>query len=416
MATCFRFTLALFACAVGVFCLPAAAQVLDATQPLQYVPLGVPCRAVDTRDTHTPIPGGTFRNFSPGSGGCSIDTSAGGPIAYALNVTALPRGPLDTLTVWPAGEPQPLASTLNSYDGRIKANAAIVEGGANGQVSVFMSNTADLILDVSGYFVPTKPPVFTYTFFPLTPCRVVDTRNNDGTQFGAPFLAAGHQRDFVFSLSSCNLPPDPWEAGGAFSLNVTVIPRNGKPVGHVTVWGTSHTHPDPPLASTINDPTGTVVANAAIVAVNPGYTGSVSVFTTDDTDVAIDVNGYFALFFEPGGLSLYTLTPCRILDTRSTTQAFQGERTIPVNTGNNCSVSGTAKAYVFNATVLPVKTLGFLTLWQDGLPRPTASTLNAEDGAAASNMAIVGTTNGSIDAFADLPTQLILDTSGYFAP
>ena len=149
---------------------------------------------------------------------------------------------------------------------------------------------------------------------------------------------------------------------------------------------------------------------------NPGYTGSVSVFTTDDTDVAIDVNGYFALFIKLGGLSLYTLTPCRILDTRLTTQAIEGEHTIPVTTGNNCSVSGTAKAYVFNATVLPVKTLGFLTLWQDGLPRPTASTLNAEDGATASNMAIVGTTNGSIDAFADLPTQLILDTSGYFAP
>jgi hypothetical protein len=71
---------------------------------------------------------------------------------------------------------------------------------------------------------------------------------------------------------------------------------------------------------------------------------------------------------------------------------------------------------VFNATALPVKTLGFLTLWQDGLPRPTPSTLNAEDGAVASNMAIVATTNGSIDAFADLPTQLILDITGYFAP
>jgi hypothetical protein len=412
MPTCFRFTIALFACAVDVFCLPAAAQVLNATQPLQYVPLEVPCRALDTRDTHTPIPGGTFRNFSPGSGGCHIATPAGAPIAYALNVTALPRGPLDTLTVWPAGEPQPLASTLNSYDGRVKANAAIVAGGANGQISVFMSNTADLILDVSGYFVSAG----TDTFFPLVPCRVVDTRNQDGP-FGGPFLAGGKQREFNFSLSNCNLPPFPWEAPGAFSLNVTVIPRDGKPVGHVTVWGTSSKHPDAPLASTVNDPTGTVVANAAIVTPNPPYQGSISVFATDDTDVAIDVNGYFALSLEPGGLSLYTMTPCRILDTRLPPQGpFQGERTVPVTTGNNCSVSGAAKAYVFNATALPVKTLGFLTLWQDGLPRPTPSTLNAEDGAVASNMAIVATTNGSIDAFADLPTQLILDITGYFAP
>jgi hypothetical protein len=415
MSTCLRFTLALFACTAGVFSLPATAQVLNATQPIQYVPLEVPCRAVDTRVTNNPISGGTFGSFNPAGGGCNIDKSAGGPIAYALNVTALPRGRLDTLTIWPAGEAQPLASTLNSYDGRIKANAAIVAGGANGQVSVFMSNTADLILDVSGYFVTTKPPVLTYTYFPITPCRVVDTRNSDGP-FGGPFLAGGQQRDFVFSQSNCHLPPDPWEAGGAYSLNVTVIPRNGKPVGHVTVWGTSHTHPDPPLASTINDPTGTVVANAAIVTANPGYTGGVSVFATDDADVVIDVSGYFALFLKPGGLSLYTLTPCRILDTRLTTREFHGERTVPVTTGNNCSLPGTAQAYVFNATVLPITTLGYLTLWPDGLPLPTPSTLNAEDGAVASNMAIVGTTNGSIDAFADLPTQLILDVTAYFAP
>jgi hypothetical protein len=44
------------------------------------------------------------------------------------------------------------------------------------------------------------------------------------------------------------------------------------------------------------------------------------------------------------------------------------------------------------------------------------STLNAIDGSIISNLAIVPTTNGSIDAFANLPTQLIIDISGYFAP
>jgi hypothetical protein len=44
------------------------------------------------------------------------------------------------------------------------------------------------------------------------------------------------------------------------------------------------------------------------------------------------------------------------------------------------------------------------------------STLNAEDGAVTSDMAMVGTTNGSIDAFAYQSKQLILDISGYFPP
>jgi hypothetical protein len=42
--------------------------------------------------------------------------------------------------------------------------------------------------------------------------------------------------------------------------------------------------------------------------------------------------------------------------------------------------------------------------------------LNAPDGAVSSNMAIVPTMNGSIDAYASALTQLILDISGYFAP
>ncbi|HSY13544.1 MAG TPA: hypothetical protein VK976_15235, partial [Verrucomicrobiae bacterium] len=59
--------------------------------------------------------------------------------------------------------------------------------------------------------------------------------------------------------------------------------------------------------------------------------------------------------------------------------------------------------------------LYFLTLWPDGSPQPTVSTLNAKDGAITSNMAIVPNTNGKSDAFAQGITQLILGISGYFA-
>ena len=50
--------------------------------------------------------------------------------------------------------------------------------------------------------------------------------------------------------------------------------------------------------------------------------------------------------------------------------------------------------------------------------RATARSLDAEclDGFITSNMAIVPTNNGSIDAYAKSLTQLILDISGYFAP
>jgi hypothetical protein len=395
----------------------ATAQLLDATLPLQYIPLEIPCRALDTRTTNNPIKGGTSQNFSPGSGGCSNNVptpTGGGVIAYALNITAVPHGPLGLLTAWPTGDLQPNISTLNS-DGRVKANAAIVTGGTNGQISIFASNTTDVVLDVSGYFVAQQGSPNSYTFYPLTPCRLVDTRTPNG-QFGSPSLVGGQQRTFVMSQSSCNLPTAPEYIGGAFSLNVTAIPKAGKPVGVVKVWGTSLNYPDTPVASTLNASTGTVTANAVIVASNGSTFDGVTVYTSDDTDLVIDVNGYFSLGgFVPGGLSLYTLPPCRILDTRPY-GLFQGERKVTVTTGNNCPVNGAAKAFVMNATVVPPGGLGLLKLWADGATQPGVSTLNAYDGDVTSNMAIVGTTNGSIDAFASNPTQLVMDISAYFAP
>jgi hypothetical protein len=408
--------LTLFAGTTGVFSNAARAQLLDTALPMQYIPLGVPCRAVDTRMSGGPISGGTFRNVSPGGGGCSIAAPSSGVIAYAVNVTVVPHGSLSYLSLWPAGELQPVVSTLNSFDGRVKANAAIVTGGTDGQVSVYVSNTADVILDVSGYFVAEVAVPPTNTFFPITPCRVIDTRVSNGT-LGAPSLVTMQQRNFVLSLSSCNLPQAPTEVGGAYSVNVTVIPKNNKPVGYVTVWGTSVTQPTPPTTSTINDTTGTVVANAAIVTVNPGTGGGLSIISSDDTDVVVDVNGYFAFSqLVTGGLSLYTLPPCRVLDTRQALEAFEGQLTVPVTTNNNCSVPGTAKAFVMNATAIPSGFLGYISLWQNGATQPVVSTLNAFDGAITSNMALVGTTNGSIDAYASQPAQLLLDISGYFAP
>jgi hypothetical protein len=69
-----------------------------------------------------------------------------------------------------------------------------------------------------------------------------------------------------------------------------------------------------------------------------------------------------------------------------------------------------------NATVVPSGPLNYLTLWPNGESQPNVSTLNAEDGAITSNMAIVPTNNGRVDAFSSNPTNLILDISSYFAP
>ena len=379
--------------------------VIDETPPTawQFVPV-TPCRVVDTRNPDGPfggpaIPGGSFRSFAIPQGSCEIPPSAA---AYALNVTVAPHGALRYLTIWPTGQPQPTVSTMNSMDGRIKANAAVVAGGTSEAVSVYASDTTDVILDINGYFVPL-PSQNALAFYPLTPCRVVDTRGAEGP-LGGPYLQGNQERDFpILQATGCNIP----SSAQAYSLNFTALPKSI--LGYLTAWPAGDQQPG---VSTLNDATGTVVANAALLPSGSG--GDIDVYVTNDTDLLIDINGYFAPAGQ-GGLSLYAPTVCRLLDTRQIGPPVDGERTVAVAT-TGCIVPSTAQAYVLNATVLPQGYLGYLTLWPDTEPQPSVSTLNAHDGAVTSNMAIVPTVNGSIDAYAPNWTQLILDISGYFAP
>lgn len=373
---------------------------------LRFVPV-TPCRVVDTRGADGPFGGpflaaGSSRSFAIPSGSCGIPGSAA---AYALNVTVIPHGTLGYITVWPTGEAQPYVSNLNSWDGRVKANATIVPAGTSGAVSIFATNNTDIILDVSGYFVPAGSNAAALVFHPLTPCRVVDTRGAAGDLSG-PTIATQGSRSFPVLSSSCNVPTD----AQAYSLNFTVVPKG--PLGYLSVWPTGQSQP---VVSTLNSYNGTVVANAAIVPA--GTAGDISVYASNETDVIIDINGYFGPSTDAGGLSLYNLTPCRVFDSRlpSGSPAYSGERTLNV-TASSCTIPASAEAFVFNATAIPSGTLGFLGLWPNGEAQPNASTLNSWDGSVVSNLAIVPTVNGSIDTYFSDPSQLLLDIFGYFAP
>ncbi len=368
---------------------------------IQFVPV-TPCRIADTRLANGPFGGpelaaGSTRDFAIPSSACNIPAGA---TAYSLNVTVVPADGLGYLSIWPSGETQPNVSTLNS-DSRTKANAAIVPAGSNGAVSVYVSDTSHVILDINGYFTPVNG-TSNLDFYPLTPCRIADTRNANGA-LGGPYLSGGVARSFPVLSSSCGLPA----TAQAYSLNFTVVPHT--PLGYLSTWPAGQTQP---VVSTLNAFTQAITANAAIVPA--GTNGAINVYASNDTDVIIDVNGYFA---PPalGGLTLYTVTPCRVLDTRTSSGLLNGTLTVNV-TGSACATPATAQAFVLNATIVPPSLLGFLTLWPNGVAQPLVSTLNAFDAAITSNMAIVPTSNGTVNAYTTNPTQLILDISAYFAP
>ena len=82
--------------------------------------------------------------------GCGIPSAAQ---AYVFNATVVPQVRLGYLTLWPDGESQPLASTLNAVDGFITSNMAIVPN-LDGNTNAYASGATQLILDISSYFAP----------------------------------------------------------------------------------------------------------------------------------------------------------------------------------------------------------------------------------------------------------------------
>jgi hypothetical protein len=381
--------------------------VSQSTAGLRFVSMP-PCRVVDTRDGTKPsgfgppsLAAGATRSFAIPNGPCSIPGTAQ---AYSLNVTVVPSGPLSYITVWPTGQSQPLVSTLNSLDGAVQANAAVVAAGTGGAISVFATSNTNLVLDINGYFVPATDSS-ALGFYPMAPCRLVDTRPGAPSTIVTGSLPAGTSTTLPILSSSCHVP----SAAQAYSLNFTLVPPG--PVSYLTVYPTGESLP---VVSTMNDLTGTVVANAAIAPAGTG--GSIEAYVTQTTNLVVDINGYFAPVAE-GALSLYALPPCRVLDTRTLAgvDPFAGAINVDV-IGSGCGGTSAAQGYVFNATVVPPGPLGYLTLWPEGSGQPLVSTLNAEDGDITSNMAIVPTSNTEISAYASNPTNLVLDLFGYFAP
>jgi hypothetical protein len=198
---------------------------------LNFVPI-TPCRVVDTRNGTGgftgPIAGATA-SFNP-VGSCGVPSTAQ---AYSLNVAVVPPGTLNYLTVWPAGEAQPSASTINSRDGRTKSTAAIIPAGAGGAINVFAYDATQVIIDIYGYFMPATTSA-SLAFYPVPPCRVLDTRHN--TLLSGQFQG-GTSRTVPMLSSNCSLPA----AAQAWSLNFAVVAPGQ--VGFLTAYPTGSSQP-----------------------------------------------------------------------------------------------------------------------------------------------------------------------------
>jgi hypothetical protein len=390
---------------------------------LAFYPM-TPCRIADTRASSgfsgafgaPSLAAAATRSFPIQSSACSVPGTAQ---AYSLNIAVIPAGPLAYLTAWPAGSAMPVAATLNASTGSTTANAALVQAGTGGAIDLYASSVTDVVIDINGYFAPPGS-AGALAFYPVTPCRVADTRSTSGFSgaFGPPSLVSGATRNFPVQQSSCGIPA----TVQAYSMRMTVVPPG--PMGYLTTWPAGLSMP---VAATLNAPEGGVVGNAAIIPAGSATGEPVSVYVNDPTDLVIDINGYFAAPGYAGALYFYPLAPCRVVDTRGNgfTGAFGAPslvggatRSFPIPT-SSCDIPGTAQAYSFNVTAI-VPSDGsseYFTAYPAGLSEPIAATVNAPSGGVVGSAAIVPAgTSGAVSVFANHTANMVLDNNGYFAP
>ncbi|HLJ44665.1 MAG TPA: IPT/TIG domain-containing protein [Bryobacteraceae bacterium] len=234
----------------------------------------------------------------------------------------------------------------------------------------------------------------------VTPCRVVDTRAPAGP-LGGPLMRGGETRDFPILSGACGIPA----SAKAYSLNLTAVSTlPAVSLNYLTIWPGGESQP---AVSTLN---GAGTSNAAIVAA--GANGSISVFASDETDLTIDVIGYFSPP-DATGLAYFPLTPCRVAE-----PVLAANETRAVSISGNCGIPSNAQAYAMNVTSQLGSYLQSVTVWPAGPSQPDVPTLNQ-------TLNVVPTSNftimpagpaGAIDISVSGNTSLQLDVTGYFAP
>lgn len=374
----------------------------------------VPGRLLDTRPGGSTVDGlfqgagvlaagSTTELQVAGRGGVPADAEAA-----VVNVTIVGALGDGFVTVYPCGASQPNASNLNFAAGDTIPNLVVAQVGVAGKVCIFTSAATHMLADVNGFY----PVASAYT--PLVPGRLLDSRvpaspTVDGAFEAIGIRAAGTTTELQVT-GRHGVPSD----AAAVVLNITATAALGD--GFATVYPCGAPQPN---ASNLNFVAGDTIPNLVITQLGTG--GKVCLFTSADTHLIADVNGYY-----PATAKYESLVPGRLLDSRvpaspTVDGAFQAIGTRTAGSTTELQVTGRhgvpagAETVVLNVTVIATGDAGFITAYPCGSALPNASNLNFVSGDTIPNLVItkVGT-GGKVCLFTSANVDLIADVSGYY--
>ena len=276
--------------ATGEVCIFTSAEVhvlvdavgyVDAASPL--VPVS-PARYLDTRANGETFDGMSEAVGRKAAGSEEVVMVAGrGAVpadaaAVIVNVTAVSPDGVGFVTVHACEDEPPNASSLNYVEGINRANELVASVNAAGEICLFTSEAADLLVDVVGY-IPSGAG-----FTAMVPSRFMDTRDTGETIDDVAEAEGKLGPGEAYELQVTGRGGVPVDAS-AVVINVTAAAAED--VGFVTV----HPCVDPlPNASSLNFVEGVNGANELIALLDAD--GKVCVYTSASTHLLVDVVAY----------------------------------------------------------------------------------------------------------------------------
>ncbi|WP_235032353.1 N-acetylmuramoyl-L-alanine amidase [Actinacidiphila yanglinensis] len=365
-----------------------------------FTPVG-PTRIMDTRNGTGVAKGALGAGKSvalqvDGVGG----VPASGVTGVVMNVTAVQPTTSGYVMVYPDGSARPATSNLNFPAGRTIANLVVVPV-VNGKVDFYNNaGSVQIAADVTGYYTSSDSGS---RFTPLTPTRLMDTRNGTGGTTGP--IPAG--ATVPLQVEGVGGVPD--SGVTAVVVNVTAVrPTAG---GYLTVFPDGATRP---ATSNLNFPAGQTIPNLVVV---PVVDGKVDFFhNVGDLDIVADVTGWFS----STGSVFHSTGPTRLLDTRNGTGgvkgAVAGGKTITLGlTGHGGLPASGVTAVVLNVTAVGPTANSYVSVFPDGATRPATSNLNFPAGQTMPNLVVVPVVNGKVDFYNNSGSvNLLADITGFY--
>ncbi len=250
---------------------------------------------------------------------------------------------------------------------------------------------------------PEPPPPATKTapvaaparFEPVTPFRFVDTRIG----LGSGRLQGG-------KVTRLTVSTDP----SVVAVSANFVSTEASGAGYLSTYNCTTGLPE---VSTLGYLPGGAVANQAFV---PLAGGELCVFSLTDSDVVIDINGYYRT---DKGAGFVPVTPVRLHDTRSPGNVALGEgRELVLEVaGTTPGAPAGSKAVAINLTAIVAAGPGFVRAYPCGAPSAAQiSSINFGPGEVRANTVVTPVaSDGTICLQSNTTVDVAIDLAGYYS-